>query len=166
MPPAEILFNRQIRGKLPVLPTRMKVVDLHQEAGSDQKVKRKKAETTQMHVNTLNNLVSKWEALTDLKKDWIEQPIVSILSELNPACYERRHFLVTTVAPPLCPKYINSGRSANNDGENGTQCCAYGCSKRRKKKVEGDFIRSDSEGSEDEETAIKKQFPRTFHSRV
>ena len=54
---------------------------------------------------------------TDLKKDWIEQPIVSILSELNPACYERRHFLVTTVAPPLCPKYINSGRSANNDGE-------------------------------------------------
>jgi len=30
--------------------------------------------------------------------------------------------------------------------------------------VEGDFIRSDSEGSEDEETAIKKQFPRTFHS--
>jgi len=49
-------------------------------------------------------------------------------------------------------------------GKNGTQCCAYGCSKIRKKKVEVDFIRSDSEGSEDEGTAIKKQFPRTFHS--
>ena len=43
VPPAEMLFNRQIRGKLPVLPTRMKVVDRHQEAGSNQEVKRKKS---------------------------------------------------------------------------------------------------------------------------
>ena len=38
-----MLFNRQIRGKLPVLPTGMKVVDRHQEAGNNQKVKKGKS---------------------------------------------------------------------------------------------------------------------------
>lgn len=46
-------------------------------------------------------------------------------------------------------------------GRLGMQCCAYGCSKRKKKT--GEQQRSDSEGSPDEETATKKQYPRTFH---
>ena len=41
----------------------------------------------------------------------------------------------------------------------GTQCCAYGCDKRKTKEA-----RSDSDGSSDDESAKKKQFPRTFHS--
>ncbi|XP_062406722.1 THAP domain-containing protein 1-like [Sardina pilchardus] len=45
--------------------------------------------------------------------------------------------------------------------EKGTQCCAYGCKKRKKSRLNG---RSDSEGSEDEESALKRCQPRTFHS--
>ncbi|KAG5277263.1 hypothetical protein AALO_G00115550 [Alosa alosa] len=45
--------------------------------------------------------------------------------------------------------------------EKGTQCCAYGCKKRKKSRLNG---RSDSEGSEDEESALKRCHPRTFHS--
>ena len=41
------------------------------------------------------------------------------------------------------------------------QCCAYGCSKRKKSKTSE--LRSDSEGASDEETAIKRQHDRTFH---
>lgn len=41
-----------------------------------------------------------------------------------------------------------------------TQCCAYGCNK-RKKTGEG---RSESEGSDDEQTLLKKDHKRTFHS--
>ncbi|XP_063079343.1 THAP domain-containing protein 1-like [Engraulis encrasicolus] len=45
----------------------------------------------------------------------------------------------------------------------GTQCCAYGCRKRKKQKgsLEG---RSDSEGSEDEDSVMKRSQPRTFHA--
>ena len=43
----------------------------------------------------------------------------------------------------------------------GAQCVAYGCKKRKKAKTES---RSDSEGSEDDESAIKRTLPRTFHS--
>ena len=42
----------------------------------------------------------------------------------------------------------------------GTQCCAYGCKRRRKKL---DEPRSDSDGDEDEETLLKRKVPRTFH---
>ncbi|XP_046860657.1 THAP domain-containing protein 2-like [Xenia sp. Carnegie-2017] len=47
----------------------------------------------------------------------------------------------------------------------GTQCCAYGCTKRKKKVNEEDdeLNRSSSEGPSDDETSIKRQFPRTFH---
>mgnify|MGYP002803474780 len=48
-------------------------------------------------------------------------------------------------------------------GKLGLQCCAFGCSK-RKKKVKGDFVRSDSEGSTDEESGLKRKLPRSFHA--
>ena len=41
----------------------------------------------------------------------------------------------------------------------GTKCCAFGCTKRKKTGV-----RSDSEGSDDEESAKKRQFSRTLHT--
>jgi hypothetical protein len=50
-------------------------------------------------------------------------------------------------------------------GKSGTECCAFGCSKRRKNlKGIKNNPRSDSDGSDDEESAIKRQYPRTFHS--
>ena len=44
-------------------------------------------------------------------------------------------------------------------GKFGTQCCAFGCSKQRKK-VKGDetTFRSDSEGTDDEESVKKEVF--------
>ena len=45
----------------------------------------------------------------------------------------------------------------------GFQCVAYGCCKRwynRKK------ARSDSEGSDDDESHLKRLYPRTFHRQV
>ena len=46
----------------------------------------------------------------------------------------------------------------------GTLCCVEGCSKRRKKIDDGG--RSDSDGSDDEETPIKRRLSRTFHRYV
>ena len=46
----------------------------------------------------------------------------------------------------------------------GTQCCAFGCNKRRKQKLDVEELRSDSEGSADEESVRKRKFSRTFHS--
>ncbi|XP_015762222.1 PREDICTED: uncharacterized protein LOC107341329 [Acropora digitifera] len=46
-------------------------------------------------------------------------------------------------------------------GKNGTQRCAFGCKKR---KLEEAAYRSDSQGSEDKESQIKRKLPRTFHS--
>ena len=44
----------------------------------------------------------------------------------------------------------------------GIACCAYGCTKRKKSKgMQAE--RSDSDGSEDEETITKRKHPRTFH---
>lgn len=48
----------------------------------------------------------------------------------------------------------------------GTQCCAFGCKKRKRKKEDENRLRSDSEGSEDDESHIKRTFPRTFHAYV
>ena len=47
----------------------------------------------------------------------------------------------------------------------GKNCVVLGCKKRQKNKTgEGDTAdRSDSEGSEDEESTVKRLFPRTFH---
>ena len=39
--------------------------------------------------------------------------------------------------------------------------CAYGCNKRKKSKTSE--LRSNSEGTSDEVTAIKRQYNRTFH---
>ena len=47
-------------------------------------------------------------------------------------------------------------------GKLGPQCCAFGCSKRRKS-VKGDLLRSDSEGSTDDESGLKRKLPGTFH---
>ncbi|XP_037797679.1 THAP domain-containing protein 6-like [Penaeus monodon] len=55
-----------------------------------------------------------------------------------------------------------SGTNANM-AKRGTQCCAFGCSKRRKYGNETEIFRSDSEGSDDDESMIKRNFPRTFH---
>lgn len=50
-------------------------------------------------------------------------------------------------------------------GKLGTQCSAFGCSKRKKSvKKEGELCRSESEGSSDEESGQKRKLPRTFHS--
>ena len=46
----------------------------------------------------------------------------------------------------------------------GTQCFAFGCNKRKRVKEDKDKPRSDSEGSDDEESSVKRKFPRTFHS--
>ena len=45
----------------------------------------------------------------------------------------------------------------------GPQCVAYGCKKRKYSKTSP---RSDSEGSEDEESCVKRKHPRTFHMLV
>ena len=50
-------------------------------------------------------------------------------------------------------------------GKLGTECCAFGCSKRRKSfKTMENNQRSNSDGSDDEESSIKRQYPRTFHA--
>lgn len=49
-------------------------------------------------------------------------------------------------------------------GKSGTQCCAFGCNKRKKRRLEDGTCRTDSEGTEDEESQIKRKLPRTFHS--
>lgn len=46
-------------------------------------------------------------------------------------------------------------------GKYSTGCIAYGCGKRRKRKIEES--RSDSEGSSDDGSENKRKFPRTFH---
>ena len=48
----------------------------------------------------------------------------------------------------------------------GTQCCAFGYNKRRKRELNAESFRSDSDESSDEESEIKRKFPRTFHSEV
>jgi hypothetical protein len=45
----------------------------------------------------------------------------------------------------------------------GPQCCAFGCSKRKKVCTDSKSIRSDSEGASDEESKLKRKLPRTFH---
>ena len=47
----------------------------------------------------------------------------------------------------------------------GSSCVVSGCKKRRKNK-EGESenaVRSDSDGTDDDDTEIKRMFPRTFH---
>ena len=49
-------------------------------------------------------------------------------------------------------------------GKNGTQCCVETCRKRRKNLE--NRVRSDSEGSDDDQSSVKRKFPRTFHAYV
>lgn len=46
-------------------------------------------------------------------------------------------------------------------GCKGGACCVLACRKIRKRKSDGS--RSSSEGSDDDESPTKKQYPRTFH---
>ncbi len=46
----------------------------------------------------------------------------------------------------------------------GAQCCVFGCEKRKKFGENKDC--SDSEGSDDEESLLKRKFPRSFHRYV
>ena len=48
-------------------------------------------------------------------------------------------------------------------GKSGTQCFAFGYNKRKKRRLEDGTCRTDSEGTEDEESQIKRKLPRTFH---
>ena len=48
----------------------------------------------------------------------------------------------------------------------GTQCCAFGCNKRKKRKIDAESLRSDSDRSSDEESEIKRKFPRTFARKL
>lgn len=48
----------------------------------------------------------------------------------------------------------------NMSDKRGTQCCAFGCSKCKKKGARSD---SDSDDSSDDESEEKKQFTRTLH---
>ena len=52
-------------------------------------------------------------------------------------------------------------KKISNEKRGGTQCVAYGCLKRRKPLT---AERSDSSGTSDEESRIKRTVPRTFHS--
>ncbi|CAB4030215.1 Hypothetical predicted protein, partial [Paramuricea clavata] len=45
----------------------------------------------------------------------------------------------------------------------GTQCCVFGCAKRKKIGENKGESRSDSEGSDDEESVVKRKFPRSFY---
>lgn len=45
----------------------------------------------------------------------------------------------------------------------GTQCCVFGCAKRKKIGENKGEARSDSEGSDDEESEVKRKFPRSFY---
>lgn len=47
-------------------------------------------------------------------------------------------------------------------GKPGAQCSAFGCNKRKRTCSKLDYVRSESEGSSDEETAAKRKVPRTF----
>nr|XP_047133430.1 THAP domain-containing protein 2-like [Hydra vulgaris] len=49
--------------------------------------------------------------------------------------------------------------SGENSVKRGSQCCAFGCNKRKY----GGGKRSDSDGPSDEESSLKRKFPRTFH---
>ncbi len=66
-----------------------------------------------------------------------------------------RHSLETT---------LTSSNEALNMGKNGTECCAFGSSKRKKSKLDQKTCQSDSEGSADDESEVKRKFPQTFHS--
>nr|XP_039255752.1 THAP domain-containing protein 1-like [Styela clava] len=57
------------------------------------------------------------------------------------------------------PKKSEAEKMIGKSSGIGTQCSAYGCRKRFKRK---DF-RSDSEGDDDEESVLKRKYPRTFH---
>ena len=49
----------------------------------------------------------------------------------------------------------------------GPCCVALNCSKRKKiKEDDREVLRSDSDGSEDEESQVKRALPRTFHTSV
>ena len=68
------------------------------------------------------------------------------------AKFNRRHIGVTTFATQLL-------QAVRKMGKFGTQCCAFGCSKRRKKvKVDDTTFRSDSKGTDDEESELKRTF--------
>ena len=45
----------------------------------------------------------------------------------------------------------------------GTRCCVFGCAKRKKIDENKGNLRSDSEGSDDAESAIKRKFSRSSH---
>ena len=54
-------------------------------------------------------------------------------------------------------------RKRKNDGR-GEQCFAWGCSKRYKIEIPGENVtRSESSGSSDEESAVKRKVKRSFH---
>ena len=48
----------------------------------------------------------------------------------------------------------------------GTSCIVFGCKKRKKNKEKDgqSRVRSDSEGSDDDESVLKRMYPRTFHA--
>ena len=52
-------------------------------------------------------------------------------------------------------------------GKQGTQCCAFGCNKRFKKRnADTEIIRSDSEGPSDKETIKKKHLRASFTGKL
>ena len=63
---------------------------------------------------------------------------------------------------------INCERSIMTKVARGTNCVVLGCmSRKRKKEENGDTIgRGDNEGSEDEESSIKRIFQTIFHWQV
>ena len=48
----------------------------------------------------------------------------------------------------------------------GQSCIVSGCKKRKKNKEQNSqgWVRSDSEGSDDDESMLKRMYPRTFHA--
>lgn len=57
VPPAELLYNREIRGKLPALPCNAKVTNRHREAKDNQEKEKRKGK---INIDTHNRVKSKW----------------------------------------------------------------------------------------------------------
>ena len=85
------------------------------------------------------------------KKDWIELPIVSS----HVLCIPRN----STRAILDVPKAVGCYGKAI-----WTSVFSLWVFKAKKTKIEQNECRSDSEGSDDEESHLKRQFPRSFHS--
>ena len=82
---------------------------------------------------------------------------------LRLAITEARSFCLGAILEDLILKLSGKIFRIKVMGKQGTECVAYGCNKRKRNTKDSNYVRSDSEGSDDEETSKKRTLPRTFH---